>query len=88
VPFKTLLPSELCGLHVALSAPTVSHLLFADGSLLLFKVSTESANKVQDLLDCYCMALSQSINWDKSYIFFSKGFLSSVQEGMKTILDV
>jgi hypothetical protein len=40
------LSSELHGLKVASSAPAVSHLLFADDILLLFKADTEIAVNV------------------------------------------
>jgi hypothetical protein len=73
---------------VAPSAPAVSHLLFADDSLLLFKADTESAGRVQQLLDLYCMASGQRVNRDKSSIFFSKGCPGSVKEGVKVALDV
>jgi hypothetical protein len=82
------LSSELHGLMVAPSAPAVSHLLFADDSLLLFKADTETAGRVQQLLDLYCMASGQRINRDKSSIFFSKGCPGSVKESVKTVLDV
>jgi hypothetical protein len=61
--------SELHGLKVAPSAPTVSHLLFAEDSLLLFRAATESAGKTQHLLDLYCLPLGQRVNRDKSSIF-------------------
>jgi hypothetical protein len=67
------LSSELHGLMVAPTAPAVSHLLFADDSLLLFKADTESAGRVQEILNLYCRASGQRINRDKSSIFFSKG---------------
>jgi hypothetical protein len=73
---------------VAPSAPAVSHLLFADDSLLLFKADTESAGKVQSLLEKYCLASGQRINRDKSSIFFSKGCPNTVKEGVKAALDV
>jgi hypothetical protein len=50
------LSSELNGLRVASSALTVSHLLLADDNLLLFKADAGSAEKIQLLLDKYCLA--------------------------------
>jgi hypothetical protein len=73
---------------VAPSAPAVSHLLFADDSLLLFKAETEIAGKVQDVLDLYCRASGQQINRDKSSIFFSKRCPGTVKEEVKNILHV
>jgi hypothetical protein len=50
----------------------VSHLLFADDSMLLFKAETEIAGKVQEVLDLYSLALGQQINREKSSIFFQR----------------
>jgi hypothetical protein len=51
----------------------VSHLLFADDSLLFFKANRESADEVMDVLNIYCQASGQRINMDKSSIHFAKG---------------
>ena len=48
--------SNLRGITVAASAPMVSHLLFADDSLLFFKANRESADQVKDVLHIYCQA--------------------------------
>jgi hypothetical protein len=58
---------------VAATAPMVSHLLFADDSLLFFRVDRESADAVMDVLNIYCQASGQRINTDKSSIHFVKG---------------
>jgi hypothetical protein len=80
--------SELHGLKVAPTAPAVSHLLFADGSLLPFKAETVVVAKVQGVLDLYCMASGQQINRDKSSIFFSKRCPGAIKEGVKLTLQV
>jgi hypothetical protein len=80
--------SELHGLKVAPTAPAVSHLLFADGSLLPFKAETVVVAKVQGVLDLYCMASGQQINRDKSSIFFSKRCPGAIKEGVKLSLQV
>jgi hypothetical protein len=51
--------SSLSGIKVAPSAPMVSHLLFADDSLLFFKVNRESAQEINDILQLYCSASGQ-----------------------------
>ena len=45
--------SNLSGISVSASAPMVSHLLFADDSLLFFKANRESADPVKDVLHIY-----------------------------------
>jgi hypothetical protein len=61
------------GIRVAPSAPMVSHLLFADDNLLLFKANRENAETVKNALDLYCRASGQQVNLEKSLIHFAKG---------------
>ena len=44
------------GIAVALTAPLVNHLLFADDSLLFFEANEASATRVNGLLRVYCDA--------------------------------
>ena len=73
---------------MAATAPIVNHLLFTDDSLLMFKSSVEGAVAVSNLLDRYCLASGQSINHEKSSIFFSRGCPRGMRESIKTTLDV
>ena len=65
--------SHLSGIRVAPSAPPVSHLLFADDSLLFVKASSVGAIELSSLMERYCNASGQRINLSKSSVFFSKG---------------
>ena len=78
----------LVGIKVAPTAPVVNHLLLADDSLLLFKSSVQGANEVSNLLDAYCLASGQRVNYDKSSIFFSKGCPETLRVEIKNILNV
>ena len=78
--------SNLSGLQVATTAPPVSHLLFADNSLLFFKANSVGANEVYHVLDTYCQATGQRINNAKSSIYFSKGVPDSVRQEIKEVL--
>ena len=80
--------SALNGIKVAPSAPTVSHLLFADDSLLFFMTDGESAREVKEVLTIYCQALGQQINMKKSSIHFAKGCSQSLKGEIKNILEV
>jgi len=80
--------STLKGIKVAPSAPVVSHLLFADDSLLFFGGNTENAQEINDVMETYCRASGQQINMDKSSIHFAKGVSNSTREEIKTLLNV
>jgi len=80
--------SVLSGIKVASSAPVVSHLLFADDSLLFFKANRESAEAIKEALNNYCRASGQQVNMDKSSIHFAKGVGGSIREEIKVLLDV
>jgi hypothetical protein len=56
------------GVKVYRGAPSVSHLLFADDSLILLKADL---NNAISLLDSYCANSGQLVSVDKSSIFFS-----------------
>jgi hypothetical protein len=76
--------SILRGIRVAPSAPMVSHLLFADDSLLFFKANGENATEVRD----DCRASGQQVNMDKSSIHFSKGCSHSSRGEIMDLLQV
>ena len=80
--------SNMSGLQVAPSAPKVNHLLFADDSLLFFKANSVGATEVNQVLEAYCQASGQRINYAKSSIFFSKGVPDSIRNQIKGLLNV
>jgi hypothetical protein len=80
--------SSLSGIKVAPSAPMVSHLLFADDSLLFFRANMESAQEINDILRIYCNASGQQVNMDKSSIHFAKGCQENMRQGIMSILNV
>ena len=63
---------NLEGVTICANAPSITHLLFADDSLLLLKVNDENANCLQHVLQLYEECSGQMINKDKSSILFSK----------------
>ena len=48
----------------------VSHLLFADDSLILMNADKKNADCLRNLLDRYCQSSGQMLSVNKSSIFF------------------
>ena len=80
--------SHLSGIMVAPSAPVVSHLLFADDSLLFFRANVASAQEIKEILQIYCKASGQQVNMDKSSIHFAKGVPRSTKGEIMNLLEV
>ena len=64
--------------------PRVTHLLFADDSILFYKASVGESRELRYILQKYKEASGQKINTDKSSIFFSP---NTTQETKDEILD-
>ncbi|XP_021771707.1 uncharacterized protein LOC110735833 [Chenopodium quinoa] len=68
---------SLRGVRIAPSAPSISHLLFADDCIIFSRAAVNDAEVIQDILNTYELLLGQKINFDKTTISFSKGVLKS-----------
>lgn len=64
---------------MARTAPTISHMFFADDSYIFCNASVDSADCVLQILDTFDKASGQQINVDKSSVFFSKNTPNSLK---------
>ena len=62
---------KLRGIRVCNKAPSISHLFFADDSLLLIEANRESVREINRILNIYEASSGQTVNKDKSAIQFS-----------------
>lgn len=76
------------GIRVARSAPAVSHLLFADDSLLFFKAKEQEAHAIKRCLETYEKASGQIVNFQKSCAVFSGNTQSWLRDDICSILAV
>ena len=76
------------GIQVCRNAPSISHLLFADDSLILMRANVHNANTLKRVLDTYCGSLGQLVSNAKSSIFFSPNTSVSVREDICRELDI
>nr|GEX52310.1 retrotransposon protein, putative, unclassified [Tanacetum cinerariifolium] len=63
--------SLLTGIKMSRNCPVISHVLFADDSLFFLKVKASECDRLIGLIDQYCKASGQSINFSKSEVTFS-----------------
>jgi ribonuclease HI len=90
---STLLHNEVATdgiepVRVCRNAPGISHLLFADDSLLFFKAQTEQAHRIKEVLDIYASSTGQLINPSKCSIIFGNSCSVEQREEVKSILQV
>ena len=79
---------SLQALRVCPRAPAISHLLFADDTLLFFKANPEQANFVKGVISRYAQATGQLINPQKCSIQFGDSCPIDVQQEVRQILEV
>uniref|UniRef100_A0A803Q5N4 Reverse transcriptase domain-containing protein n=1 Tax=Cannabis sativa TaxID=3483 RepID=A0A803Q5N4_CANSA len=78
----------LQGPKVSRSAPPITHLLFADDSVLFGRASRSSARAIHRCLDLYSRASGQMLNPEKSVLSFSPNTRSSEQLFFQELLNM
>lgn len=76
------------GIKVSRNAPSISHLLFADDSLILMRATNQNANTLKRILDMYCVSSGQRVSTPKSSIFFSPNTRVNDRESVCGMLDI
>lgn len=76
------------GVRVCRNAPVITHLLFADDSLILMQTDKENAEKLKSLLDRYCADSGQKFSDAKSSIFFSENTEVTVKTKVCEALNI
>jgi hypothetical protein len=71
---------HITGVSISRGGPRVSHLLFADDSLLFCQASIEASETLMRILSIYEDSSGQKLNKDKTAIFFSRNTRQNVRE--------
>ncbi|KAA3478618.1 reverse transcriptase [Gossypium australe] len=76
------------GVKASRRGPEISHLLFADDSLLFGEATKERAIFLKEILKQYEQSLGQCVNFNKSTIFFSWNTLDEVKQEISNVLGM
>ena len=79
---------EITGFSLCRSGPQLTHLLFADDSLLFCRASTEECATVLNTLETYENVSGQKVNRNNTALFFSKSTLEVMCQTIKETLGV
>uniref|UniRef100_A0A2N9GCE4 RNase H type-1 domain-containing protein n=1 Tax=Fagus sylvatica TaxID=28930 RepID=A0A2N9GCE4_FAGSY len=79
---------DIHGVSISRSGPKLTHLFFADDSLLFCKATTNEIRCIQDILTEYELALGQTVNRQKTTLFFSYSTPWHTKDNIQAILGV
>ena len=85
---QSALRGDIHGFSISKISPTLTHLLFADNSLLFCRSNAKECEKVLEVLQIYEKSLGQQINKAKTIVFFSKSTIEEKRQMIKNILGV
>jgi hypothetical protein len=79
---------SICGVRAGRGGPSISHLFFADDSLLFGQATQEGCLQFQSILQKYEAASGQQLNREKTSLFFSKNTPHDTQDVLAGILGI
>lgn len=71
---------RLSGIKISRGGPSITHLFFADDSMIFCKADKVQAEELKNILDMYAKGSGQLINLEKSSVFFSKNMRQQSKE--------
>ena len=77
---------QINGFSICRGCPLITHIFFANDSLLFCKAKKQECHTLVSILNRYEEASGQKINTDKSSVFFSPNTFQELRDGILNIL--
>jgi len=71
-----------------MGAQKIPCLFFAEDSMLVCKTTTQACQNLKNLLDKFCQASAQPINFNKSIVIFSKNTIAVNKQTVSGIFNI
>lgn len=71
---------ENSGMRISTNGPYISHLLFADNSLIFCQASLNQVSNIKRILDLYGRSSGQVVNLEKSLVIFNKNTAQEIRD--------
>lgn len=85
---KAVQDKHLHRIKASRSGPAISHLFFADDSLLISRATQNECLKIVEILNSYEEASGQKVNFEKSEVSFSRGVEQCRAEELASLMGV
>jgi len=79
---------HITGVAIATNAPSISHLLYADDSILFCRAKLKEATTIMNVLQEYQQASGQKVNMDKSEMIFSPNISMEFKKEFQSKLPI
>jgi hypothetical protein len=79
---------ELAGVSFGSRGPTITHLLFADDSVVFLEASPGNLEALKNVLEKYEESSGQKVNMQKSSIFFGRGCMEETRTMLKDLIGI
>lgn len=76
------------GLHFSSACVSISHIFFANDSIIFCKANLPQVKVVKKVLQNYAKVSDQELNFQKSALFFDKFVPSNLQESIIAVLGI
>jgi hypothetical protein len=80
--------NQIQGLSISCGGPVLTHLFFADDSVLFCRATLSNCHAIQEILRKYERVSGQQINHDKTTLFFSAATSPETQDEIQTALHL
>jgi hypothetical protein len=79
---------EVAGVSFGRGGPTVTHLLFADDSIVFLEANNGNVLALKRILQQYEESSGQRVNLQKSSIYFGKGSTAALRTSLKETIGI